>query len=260
VWSLSAAIVGRASAQLWGMLLGAKLRGRWQRRRWERRWNDPVDRVRWLAGGVPREIVAAVENGWFPRGARALDIGCGSGQVAAWLAAQGYPTVGVDLSEAALDHARSRFAKSPGRLEFRAIDICRALPPGDGYGVLVDLRCYHQIPRGDRRAYWRSIARVAAPGARLLLMTPAFRGRRPPGDPAEVRRVAGRIEDGQDGAFVIERVSEVEFDPYPGVDPRQLRAGLAFWMIRRDAATALTAVSAGRLSPPDRAPDRAPRP
>ena len=78
------------------------------------------------------------------------------------------------------------------------------------------LRCYHQIPPEDRRAYWRTIARAADPGARLLLTSTAFRGRRPPGDPVEIQRATAVIEDGQDGAFAIERVTETVFEPYPG--------------------------------------------
>lgn len=215
--------------------MGPRLRSAWQHWRWERRWNDPGDRPRWHDIGVAREVVAAVESGWFPRGARALDIGCGSGQATAYLAAQGYPTVGVDFSESALEMARRRFPESPGRLEFVKLDVCRPPALDGGYGVLVDLRCYHQIPRGDRRAYWRTIARLAAPGARFLLTASAFRGRRRAGDPVEIQRVTGVIEDGQDGAFAIERVTENEFAPYPGVDPDLPRPGLAFWMVRRGA-------------------------
>ena len=226
--------VSRGSARLWGMLLGSRLRGAWQHWRWERRWHDPVARRKWHDIGVAREVVAAVESGWFPRGARALDIGCGSGQVAAFLAAQGFPAVGVDFSRLALEMARRRFPESPGQLEFHEVDVCRTLPPGAGYGVLIDLRCYHQIPPGDRRAYWRTIARAADPGARLLLTSTAFRGRRPPGDPVEIQRVTAVIEDGQDGAFAIERVTKTVFEPYPGVDPDRPRPGLAFWMVRRD--------------------------
>ncbi len=216
-----------------GILLGFRLRGAWQRWRWERRWNDLTVRPKWNVD-VPREVVAAVESGWFPRSARVLDIGCGSGQVAAWLAAQGYPAVGIDFSRTALELARRRFPETPGRLEFHELDVCRTLPPGPEYGVLIDFRCYHQIPPEDRRGYWRTIARAAAPGARLLLISKAFRGRRPLGDPIEVQQVTGAIEDGQDGAFAIERVTETVFEPYPGVDPDRPRPGLAFWMVRRD--------------------------
>jgi SAM-dependent methyltransferase len=226
--------VTRASARVWSLLMGSRLRGAWQHWRWERRWNDPRERPKWLEIGVPPVVVAAVESGWFPRGARALEIGCGSGQVAAWLADQGYRTVAVDFSESALRHARHRFAESPGRLEFHLVDVCRALPPGDAYQVLIDYRCYHQIPRGDRRAYWRTIVRVSAPGARMLVIASAFRGLRAAGDPVEVRRVTGVIEDGLDGAFEIERVTDDEFETYSGADPDVRRLGLAFWMVRRD--------------------------
>jgi SAM-dependent methyltransferase len=228
-----AAAVTRTPARLWGILLGPRLRGKWKRWRWEQRWRRPSSQSRWLGRGVPPEVVVAVEAGWFPRGARALDIGCGDGDVAGWLAAQGFPTVGVDFVPSALEQARTRFPESPGRLEFHAVDVCQGPPPDRSYGVLVDHRCYHQIAPEDRRGYWRSIARVAAPDARLLLISRAFRGLRPPGDPVGIRRVTATIEDGMDGAFVIERVAQTWLDPFHGRDPDRARPGLAFWMTRR---------------------------
>ena len=228
-----AAGVTRMPARLWGILLGSRLRGRWGRWRWEQRWRNPRSRSKWLGRGVVPEVVAAVQDGWFPGGARALDIGCGEGEVAGWLAAQGFPTVGVDFASWPLERARARFPESPGRLEFHVVDVCRELPPDRRYGILVDIGCYHQLAPRDRRAYWRTIARVAAPGARLLLISRAFRGRRPPGDPVEIRRVRGTIEDGMDGAFAIERVTQTWLDPFYGKDPDRARPGLAFWMIRQ---------------------------
>ena len=38
-----------------------------------------------------------------PRGARILDIGCGTGEDAVWLAAQGYRVHGVDESDAMIE-------------------------------------------------------------------------------------------------------------------------------------------------------------
>jgi len=55
--------------------------------------------------------------------ARILDLGCGTGRHAVELAARGYDVVGVDLSEAMLDHARRRTYKGNGTLEFAQGDI-----------------------------------------------------------------------------------------------------------------------------------------
>jgi SAM-dependent methyltransferase len=171
---------------------------------------------------VPREVAAALESGWLPEGAPALDIGCGEGEIAAWLAARGCPAVGVDIAPSALALARERFPESPGRLEFHAIDVCREAPPDRQYRILVDRACYHQIAPADRRAYWRSIAAVSAPGARLLLLARVLPGWLPD-DPAAVREVRHMIEDGLDGAFSIERTTPSEL----------AHPALAVWMVRR---------------------------
>src|SRR5262245_48130087 len=116
-------------ARLWGIFLGPRLRSKWKRWRWEARWKRLAHRQRLRGHGVPREVVDAIEDGWLPKGAPALDIGCGEGEIAAWLASQGCPAAGVDIARSALALARVRFPESPGHLEFHAIDVCRKAPP-----------------------------------------------------------------------------------------------------------------------------------
>jgi 2-polyprenyl-3-methyl-5-hydroxy-6-metoxy-1,4-benzoquinol methylase len=45
---------------------------------------------------IPQEVQDAVDSGWFSPGSSALDIGCGMGEIAAWLAQQGFNVLGID--------------------------------------------------------------------------------------------------------------------------------------------------------------------
>ena len=71
--------------------LGTRLFPSWRRwenhRRWQDRWNRPGDVSAWMNRGVSKEIEAAVNDGWFQPGSLAVDLGCGEGEVAYWLAA-----------------------------------------------------------------------------------------------------------------------------------------------------------------------------
>ena len=64
-------------------------------------------RPRWDTGITPPELVELVESGQVPPG-RALDIGCGRGTNAIYLAQRGFQVVGTDLS--GLWRERQRYA------------------------------------------------------------------------------------------------------------------------------------------------------
>jgi SAM-dependent methyltransferase len=108
-----------------------------------------------------------------------LDLACGAGQNAVWLAAHGWPTVAVDISPAALDRtealarsqgvpsARGTLHRLPRRLEGLLLveadlEVC-ALPEAR-FGLVI---CFHYL---DRAAFPR-IARTLAPGGWLLYET-----------------------------------------------------------------------------------------
>ena len=101
-------------------------------------------------------------------GDRALDLGCGAGDLTAALARAGAQVVGADVAEAALGRARSRH---PG-MEFRIVPFDGPLPFEDGSFDLV--WSSEVIEHVADTARWLSeVRRVLAPGGRLLLTTPS---------------------------------------------------------------------------------------
>ena len=207
---------------------------RWRARRyWERRWRQPDYAPAWRGRDVSREIVAAVNDGWFARGSRALDIGCGEGEVVSWLAEQGFPVVGIDISAAAVARARKRYGETPGRLEFRQLDVCARDPTGGPFSVLVDRGCFHTIADRDVAEYARRVGTASRSGARLLLFVKAFRQGGEFGQPEERARLVARIESALSRHFVLERVAETYLDPHGGAQPDAALPGLVFWLTRR---------------------------
>ena len=89
---------------------------------------------------------------------RAIDLGCGEGGVSVYLAQQGFETVGVDFSRAALQlarRARDRAGLSKRQLRFVRGDLTApALPGLDGpFDLLVDYGSLDDLsPDGRRRA------------------------------------------------------------------------------------------------------------
>jgi SAM-dependent methyltransferase len=214
-------------------LTAAGRRRRRDLRRWQKKWSKPDFADAWLGRGVSPEIVAAIEEGWFDAGGWALDIGCGEGEVAAWLAEKGFSVVGVDIAPAAIERARARFGRRPGRLEFFALDICAGPPPKRDYRILIDRGCLHQIPPADVPAYLKNLLEASAADARMLLFVRAFRGGQTPGDPEERRRVTDEVEAALGRGFEMRRAEATDLGAPDGRPDRPSLPGMVFWMIRR---------------------------
>ncbi len=101
---------------------------------------------------------------------RALDLGCGEGADAIWLAEQGWTVVAVDISPTALDRARTD-AEARGvaqRVEFVRLDLTGGLPAGPF--DLVSAQFLHSTVSMDRGAILRAAAEAVAPGGSLLIV------------------------------------------------------------------------------------------
>lgn len=112
---------------------------------------------------------------------RALDVGCGTGRDAVFLAENGWTVTGVDAVPRALDTARRRSQAANVEVRWVAGDVThmQQLDIGDGHDLVLDLGCFHGLSDHGRVLCANGITSVAAPGALLLMM--AFQpGRRGP--------------------------------------------------------------------------------
>ncbi len=83
----------------------------------------------------------------FPRSGTALDVACGRGRAAVWLAKRGIDVRGIDVSPVAVDLAREHANKAgvADRCRFDVHDLDNGLPPGE----LVDLVLCHLFRQAD---------------------------------------------------------------------------------------------------------------
>lgn len=135
---------------------------------WNRRWGDDSYQPQFQLVESDAVLREAVEVGWFTPTMRAVDVGCGLGYDAAWLAEQGFEVVGIDFSIRAIERAREAFAGSP-RLTFEVVDIVQPSEYFEAFDALVDRGCLHGIDRRMRPAYVRNLEAWARPNAHFLL-------------------------------------------------------------------------------------------
>ncbi|MBY8879775.1 SAM-dependent methyltransferase [Actinacidiphila acidipaludis] len=122
-----------------------------------------------------------------------LDLGCGEGGDAIWLAKQGWHVVAVDVSQVALDRGAEHAAEAgvpAGRIEWQRHNLADAFPAGT-YD-LVSTHFLHSPIEIPRERILRSAADAVAPGGVLLVVGHAAR---PPWAP-----VPGAGESGDAGA------------------------------------------------------------
>ena len=133
------------------------------RERWNRRWAGE-ERVH--ASTAPSRFVVA-EVADLPPGA-ALDLACGAGRNAVWLAAQGWRVTAVDFSGVALRMARTLEAERRVAVEWVEADVLAWTPPPRAYDLVCVL--YLQLPAGERRTALARAAAAVRPGGTLLVL------------------------------------------------------------------------------------------
>jgi len=123
----------------------------------------------WEPLEIPTELVEALESGLVREGQTALDIGCGAGSEAVFLAARGIAVIGVDASPVALKLARRRSEEANVIVDWRQGDAVHLPVRDNAVDFALDRGCFHVISRRRRRRYAREVARVLRPGGALLL-------------------------------------------------------------------------------------------
>lgn len=101
----------------------------------------------------------------------ALDVGCGEGGDAIWLAREGWQVTGIDLSQTAIDRARVSAMEAGVKVTFAARDITSE-PPLEQF-ELVTGSFLHSPDVATRENIIRAAAALVRPGGRLLLISHA---------------------------------------------------------------------------------------
>ncbi len=129
-------------------------------------WDRRYERSDFVWTAEPnRFLVAEVEG--LPPG-RALDLACGEGRNAVWLAERGWKVTAVDFSEVGLAKA-ARLAASRGvEVEWAPADLLEYEPRPGTYDLVALL--YLQVPAEELRLVLGRAAEALAPGGTLLLV------------------------------------------------------------------------------------------
>lgn len=113
-----------------------------------------------------REFVRLIEA--LPTGGRALEIGCGTGELAGFLRSRFESVAGTEISRVALEEATRRYPD----VEFRLVRDMTLPFPDASFDVVVSDQVIEHIYPSENPTYFSEIARVLKPGGRALVATP----------------------------------------------------------------------------------------
>lgn len=127
-------------------------------------WDERYAAAEWPTEPDPLLVSLA---GTLPAG-RALDLGCGTGRNAVWLAAAGWDVTGVDGSSVGLAQAGDRAAAAGATLTTVQADLLEYTPEAGGYDLVVVANIHLPVAQRDR--LFAAAAAALAPGGHLYLV------------------------------------------------------------------------------------------
>ncbi|MGW5868405.1 class I SAM-dependent methyltransferase [Streptomyces sp. NPDC055239] len=137
---------------------------------WDGFYTDRERPVPFFVAKPDENLASYVDRGLLTPG-RALDLGCGPGRNALYLASLGFRVDAVDLSPAAVSWAEERAREAGADIHFHrgdAFALAEAELSGP-YDLIHDSGCFHHLPPHRRVSYLSLLDRVLAPGGHLAL-------------------------------------------------------------------------------------------
>ncbi|NJL26785.1 MAG: class I SAM-dependent methyltransferase [Thermoanaerobaculia bacterium] len=119
-----------------------------------------------------------VAGGLVPAGGTVLDVGCGAGVEAIFMASLGFEVIGVDRSEAGLEIARERAKTAGVGVEWRLGDALALPVETESIDLALDRGCFHVIARKDAGPTRARSPESCAPAASSCCAAPRKTARR----------------------------------------------------------------------------------
>ena len=192
----------------------------------ERFSNYYADRPPWDIGRPQEAFVAAADL----IGPRVLDAGCGTGDLAIWLAGRGHAVTGVDFLPGPIVQARAKAAAAGVTANFLEMDALAIGEIPERFDAVTDCGLFHTFDDARRSAYVAALAKLLEPGARVFILcfSPAE-----PGDHGPRRVSEEELRAAFSSGWVVEAIDPARFEVVPGVPGAEFTPGGArAWFAR----------------------------
>jgi SAM-dependent methyltransferase len=133
----------------------------------EKFWDELYLSKEQLFSGNPNSVLVTEVTGLEP--GRALDVGCGEGGDAIWLAGQGWQVTATDVSQVALDRAARALEASPGKhpVTWLRQDMIVTPPPAGAFDLVT---AHYSVLAMEGDVILHNLISAVAPGGLLLVV------------------------------------------------------------------------------------------
>jgi len=175
--------------------------------RWDARYRDD-GRPAWDTGRPSSNLKHSLEQKHL-QPCRVLELGCGTGVNAVYLAKQGFQVTAIDIAPTALKLAEQRATKAGVKVAWIQADVL-APPPLEAFDFIFDRGCYHGVRRQDPSRYVEVLKKLSRPGGRVLIL--AGNANEPGQHYGPPRVDETELINDFAGAFDFEELREIRFD------------------------------------------------
>ncbi len=123
----------------------------------------------WMIDQAQPDLIATAEKGEI-RGPTVLDVGCGSGDNAIYLASRGFEVTGVDFSAKAISIAKQKAANAKVAVTFLTLDALKIGTLDKRFDTVIDFGLFHNLGDADRRRYVRALSEVCVSNGQFLML------------------------------------------------------------------------------------------
>jgi SAM-dependent methyltransferase len=133
-------------------------------------WEDTYKtRPPWDIGRPQPAFVELVRTGELNKG-MVLDVGCGTGENALYLAENGFQVSGVDLSSRAIAAAKAKASQRKLKVHFRLANALSLVFKSGYFDNVIDSGLFHTFNDNDRVSFAREIARILRTNGKYFML------------------------------------------------------------------------------------------
>lgn len=162
----------------------------------------------WDSGRTCSELFKILEEEIVTPG-QALDLGCGTGTNAIYLAQMGFDVTGVDISQVAIDRAKEKAESAGVSVLFMIARLPTNFLPGKVFDFVFDRGCFHAINKEERAESVDMLKNLTREGSIYLMLCGNAKEPRTPGPPVLTEE---EIRETFSGLFDFIWIRDFRFD------------------------------------------------
>lgn len=185
---------------------------------WDERYKSGPDALPW-DDGIPSPELVECFSGLPEAPESVLEIGCGTGTNAIWLAQKGAAVVATDISPTAIDAAKKKCAAAGVKVDLKVSDIVEAAPvPPGSVDFVFDRGVFHVMEPQNREVFIDRVAASLTEGGYWLCLAGSCDEIRGPEEMGPPQLKASELIEPVEGKFEVHRLGRSAF-VLPGGKP-----------------------------------------